>query len=924
MTVCKLFCLENVAAKPSLAEGIHESGDCMSEIWQDAEHHPIHSRSDEKKKKRGQLKIFLGYAMGVGKTYAMLKAAHAMQQRGVDTVIGYINPHNNPKTLELQKGFEVLPKLELPCHGEICDEFDIDAALNRKPDLILIDDMAHTNVAPCRHTKRYKDIEELLNMGIDVYTTINIQHIESLNDTIALITGSVEHERIPDSVFDQADQVAFVDIEPQDLIERLKEDTYYQAQEDIQKAQAYYTKNKFMALREIALRRCADRINLLADEKQRRYYTEEHILVCLSSSPSNAKIIRTAARMATAFHGGFTAIYIETSYFCKMDEADQKRLRANIQLAQQLGANIEVVYGDDIPFQISEFARLSGVTKIVIGRNSVAKNFLFRKPSLTEHLIANAPNLDIHIIPDMETSTMVYRKKKKNHKTNIVFSMHDIIRSSGIIALASGIGILFHKLYFAESNIIMVYVLAVLVISMITKNQIYSLIASIVSVLVFNFLFTDPQFTLHAYSQGYPITFAMMFGVSFLTGSLAVRLKNHARSLAQSAFRTKVLFDTNRLLQKVTKQEDIISITAQQLMKLLDKNIVFYPIKNDVLDEPLLFLISKDCEREYYLSEKEREVAQWVLQNNKHAGASTQTLSDARCLYLAVRINEVVYGVIGIAIEKEPLDAFDNSILLSILGECALSLENEKHAREKEEAAILAKNEKLRANLLRSISHDLRTPLTSISGNASNLFYHSESFDEATKKQLYLDIYDDSIWLINLVENLLSITKLEEGRLNLKITDDLMDDVITEALRHINRKSIFHHIEVQNENEFLLAKMDARLIVQVIINIVDNAIKYTQKGSNIVISTKKQGDRAVVSIADDGPGLSDEMKERIFDMFYTGNNQIADSRRSLGLGLSLCKSIIHAHNGEIMVSDNVPHGTIFTFTLPAGEVYLYE
>lgn len=319
-----------------------------------------------------------------------------------------------------------------------------------------------------------------------------------------------------------------------------------------------------------------------------------------------------------------------------------------------------------------------------------------------------------------------------------------------------------------------------------------------------------------------------------------------------------------------------------------------------------------------------KAVAEWVQKNNKHAGATTETLSNAKCLYLSIRVNSRVYGVVGIYIGEEPLDSFEKSILLSILGECALSLENEKNAREKEEAAILAKNEQLRANLLRAISHDLRTPLTSISGNASNLLSNGNSFDETTKKQLYSDIYDDSMWLINLVENLLSVTRLDEGRLNLNITEDLVDDVISEALHHVNRKSVEHHISVHNKEEYLLAKMDAKLMVQVIINMVDNAIKYTPKGSNILIKTWKHGDKAVISIADDGDGIPDDMKERVFDMFYSGANNIADSRRSLGLGLSLCRSIVNAHGGKIEVSDNTPHGAVFTITLSAGEVKIHE
>ena len=505
-----------------------------------------------------------------------------------------------------------------------------------------------------------------------------------------------------------------------------------------------------------------------------------------------------------------------------------------------------------------------------------------------------------------------------------MFSVLDFLKSVAILILSSCIGLLFRYLGFAEANIITVYVFGVLITSVVTRHRIYSLISSIVSVLVFNYFFTDPQFTLQAYDKGYPITFLIMFLAALLTSSLAVKLKNHARQTAQAAYRTKVLFDTNQLLQQAKGKNEIVSATANQLIKLLGKDIVFYLAENKKLSEPHIFTVSDDKTNEEITSTNEKAVAEWVQKNNKHAGATTETLSSAKCLYLAIRVNNCVYGVVGIYIGKEPLDSFEKSILLSILGECAMSLENEKNAREKEEAAILAKNEQLRANLLRAISHDLRTPLTSISGNASNLLSNGNSFDEATKKQLYTDIYDDSMWLINLVENLLSVTRIEEGRLNLHITEDLVDDVISEALHHVNRKSIEHHISVQNKEDYLLAKMDAKLMVQVIINIVDNAIKYTPKGSNILIKTWKQGDKAIISIADNGDGIPDDMKERVFDMFYSGANKIADSRRSLGLGLSLCKSIVNAHGGKIAVSDNTPHGTVFTITLPAGEVEIHE
>ena len=884
-------------------------------------------QADEENRNKGHLKIFFGYAAGVGKTYAMLEAAHMEKQQGIDVVAGYVETHARPKTAALLNGLEVLPTREVFYNGMILDEFDIGMALKRKPQLILVDELAHTNAEGCRHAKRYQDIKELLNAGIDVYTTVNVQHIESLCDTVASITEIVVRERIPDSIFDNADQVELIDIEPQDLINRLNTGNVYRQTQEKQAVENFFTIENLTALREISLRRCADRVNILTENTRIKnhgdYHTGEHILVCLSSSPSNAKIIRTAAKMASAFKGEFTALFVEPPDFSEMSEENVKRLRSNICLAEQLGAKIETVYGEDVPFQIAEFTRLSGVSKIVIGRSSATKRHLLSKPTLTEKLIDYAPNLDVHIIPDTVSNAAVYQLRGGRKKNHIVFSVTDTLKSTAILILSSLVGMIFQKFGFDEANIITVFVLGVLVTAVITKHQIYSLISSIVSVLVFNFLFTEPQFTLQAYDQGYPVTFIIMLLAAFLTGSLAIRIKNQAKQAAQSAYRTKVLFDTNQLLQQAKDKNEIVSATSNQLIKLLGKDIVFYLADGEVLDTPHIFSVTEE-NLESCISENEKAVAGWVLKNNKRAGATTGTLSNAKCLYLAVRSSSMVYGVIGIVMGEIPLDPFENSILLSILGECALALENEKNAREKQEAAILAKNEQLRANLLRAISHDLRTPLTSISGNASNLLSNSDSFDNDTKKQLYMDIYDDSMWLINLVENLLAVTRIEEGRLNLRITEDLMDDVITEALHHINRKSEEHHISVESKEEFLLAKMDAKLIVQVIINIVDNAIKYTPKNSHIVIRTEKRGKQAIVSISDDGNGIADEIKPRIFDMFYSGANQIADSRRSLGLGLSLCKSIINAHGGELTVSDNLPHGTVFTFTLPAGEVKVYE
>lgn len=880
---------------------------------------------EERVLSRGHLKIFFGYAAGVGKTYAMLKAAHAAKRRNIDVVVGYVEPHTRPDTTFLLAGLEQIPTKIIDHKGINMKEFDLDAAINRNPKLILVDELAHTNLEECRHDKRYRDVEELLKAGIDVYTTVNVQHIESLYDMVASITNVAVRERIPDRFFDDADQVELVDIEPDELIERLGAGKIYEGTRAKKALENFFDVKNLVALREIALRRCADRVNKMSEKARlvtnSDYYTDEHILVCLSSSPTNPKIIRTAARMANAFKGSFTALFVETPDFAVMTDDNKNRLRDNIHLAEQMGATIETVYGDDVSLQIAEFARLSGVSKIVMGRNNAKRRYFFGKASLTEKLTAAAPNLDIYIIPDKETPKY---KSTKSKELNIEFVLSDIIKSSIMFGLATAVSFLFYKLGFSEANIIMLYILSVLITAILTRQRIYSLLASIVSVLAFNFFFTVPRYSLSAYDKGYPATFLIMFAAAFITSSLTVKIKQHARQAVETAYRTKILLETNQLLQKGNNKSDIISVTAGQLIKLLSRNIVFYLVENNEIFPPTVFTVTEGAPTDEYISENEKAVASWVCKNNKHAGATTNTLGSAKCLYLAVRVNETVYGVVGIAVVNEHLDSFEKSIMLSVLGECALALQNETSIREREQTAILAKNEQLRANLLRSISHDLRTPLTSISGNAAILLASGDVINTDKKNQLYTDIYDDSLWLINLVENLLSVTRIEDGSMSLKMTAELMDEVITEALQHIHRKGTQHNIVVKQSEEFILAKMDARLIIQVIINIVDNAIKYTPSNTDIIIDIKKINNKVIIDIADSGSGIADEAKAKIFDMFYTTNDKIADSRRSLGLGLALCKSIVTAHGGEISVLDNTPQGTIFRFSLLAEEVIINE
>ena len=613
----------------------------------------------------------------------------------------------------------------------------------------------------------------------------------------------------------------------------------------------------------------------------------EHILVCLSSAPSNANTIRAAAKLSRAFGGTMTALYVQTKSSDQMGAEDRQRLQRHTRLAEKLGASVSTVTGDDVAFQIAEFARISKATKIVLGRSAAPKGRIFAPKPLTEQLVELAPYLDIYIIPD--TAGKNKRRPNPATKQRILPSVQDVLVTAGILTLSTAIGFVFHKLHFTEANTITVYILGVLLTALFTKNYVCSGISSMAGVLLFNFFFTEPRLSFHAYASGYPVTFAIMLFASLLTGTLANRLADHVKRSTQTAWRTQVLLETTQQLGRAEEEGDILEVMGDQLLKLLNR--------------PLLLR----CKNGMTI----RRVPD---------GESFEDSADTPSQRFSFQSGGESFG--ELLIYGDALEPMESGILHSIFGEGALAMENRRNARQKEEAAVLAKNEQLRANLLRSISHDLRTPLTSISGNAQTLLASGAGMEDADKRNLLTAIYEDSIWLTRLVENLLSITKIDEGQTQLNMTTELVDEVIMESLRHIRAKT--HVLETDFSDEILLAKMDARLVSQVIINLVDNAVKYTPEGSKIRVSAGKQGKRILVRVADNGPGIADEIKPKVFDMFYTGNTKIVDCRRSMGLGLYLCKSIIHLHGGEITVTDNTPKGCVFAFTLPVCEVTIHE
>ena len=854
----------------------------------------------------GTLKIFFSYAPGTGKTYAMLQEARREKARGVDVVVGYLADTIPPDTAALLEGLEQLP----PCNRGGGEEFDLDGALNRRPHLLLVDCLAHSNAGGSRHAKRYQDVEELLCAGIDVYTTVNVQDLESLRDLVGAAAGIQAEECIPDQMFDRAARVELVDVEAEELLRRLTAVPGRMV--------TGLSEEQLSALREIALRRAAQRLSRAARRGKGSHAARagEHVLICLSSAPSNARVIRAAARMAEAFHSSFTALFVQTPEGKTMGEEDQARLQEHLRLAEQMGARITTVYGDDPAVQIAEYARVSGVTKIVMGKVNHRSGLLRRREELADRLIRMTENADVYIIPDRQP---LYRKKRAalSHGEGRGLNWRDGWKTLLILTLSTLVGLLFHYAGFNDANIITIYILGVIITAVWTSGHLYGALCALLSVGAFNYFFTIPRFTFRAADPNYPVTFLVMLLASFIAGTLASQVKNQARQAAQKAYATELLLSSNQKFQQGQSDWEILSIAAQQLGRLLGRP-VFYALAEA---GPLTFR-SQNQRGEELPAGEVAQAAQWVLSNGKSAGATTDTFPDAANLYLPVGSARGVMAVMGIPMEGLPQpEAFERNLMAAMLSECGLILERRRLQAEKQAIELSTQQERLRANLLRAISHDLRTPLTSISGNAAMLM--SIPMEEEKKQELYAAVYDDAVWLTNLTENLLAVTRMEDGVVHLQMAPELLEEVFQEALSHLDRQAATHRITVSLEDDLLMARMDVRLIVHVILNLVNNAVKYTPVGTDITLSAARRGEWVEVSVADHGPGVADEAKPHIFDRFYTAGQPAADSRRGLGLGLHLCQSIVHAHGGTISVEDNVPHGAIFRFILPVAEVNQY-
>lgn len=622
---------------------------------------------------RGKLKIFFGYAAGVGKTYAMLEAARQEMAAGRDVVAGYIEPHDRPETMELLAGMELLTPMSVKYKGIILKEFDLDAALMRNPDLVLVDELAHTNAQGCRHRKRYQDVIELLDGGINVYTTVNVQHLESLHDIVASITHVRVNERIPDDIFDDASQVELVDIAPEELRQRLEDGKIYHKDQADKACVRFFTAENLSALREIALRRTADRVNREVvrerDAAGKDYYTGEHVLVCLSPSPTNARVIRTAARMAGAFHADFTAVLVETADMKRNHAKISRSMEANINLAKQFRANVITLYGDDIVQQIAGYARRNGISKIVIGRTVRQHSVLHVKPTIIDRLIKAVPNMDVYVIPDAGARESRKGRKPENRRK---YGM-DILKTALIMAGCTLLSLALDHYSLGIINVAMIYMLGTMLAAYVTRAGLYGFLASVASVLLFNFFFTAPRYTFQADGRIYPFTFAAMLACALVTSSMAARLKREAeKSEAESGY-MQILFNINRNLRKGGTGEEILDICGRLVQSLLKRNIVIYDMLDGKMDRMKIYPASEaeDASRltALFKSPDEMAVAAWVYKNRHKAGASTDTLPGARARYTPVYKDDTVYAVIGVEMKGGDIIKPNDKNVLNIIAE---------------------------------------------------------------------------------------------------------------------------------------------------------------------------------------------------------------------------------------------------------------
>ncbi|MCC6573860.1 MAG: sensor histidine kinase KdpD [Planctomycetes bacterium] len=861
-------------------------------------------KAAEKSATRGRLKIFFGASPGVGKTYAMLEAARAAKREGKDILIGVVETHGRAETSALTQGLDVLPRKRVEYKGNFLEEFDLEAALARKPSIMLLDELAHTNAPNCKHDKRWQDVLDLLEAGITVWSTLNVQHVESLNDVVAQITGVVVRETVPDTVLERADEVELVDLPPDDLLKRLDEGKVYVPTQAKRALQSFFRKGNLLALRELALRRTAERVNQAVDTYRREegikspWPTQQRLLVAVGPSPFSTRLIRATRRMAANLKAPWIALNVEVPG--RLDENARGRIEENLSYAEGLGAECTTIVGDHIADDILAFARARSVTTIVMGKPRYRRWRELFTGSMLDELIRKSGDIDVQVIsgdePEGEPAPALKTPPSLARWT-------EYIGAAVIVALCTLAGAALER-FVAPSDLAMVYLLGVVFVSA-RYGFAPSVLGSVLSVACFNFFFIPPRFTFAVESANYVITFGVMFVVGLIVSALTSRVRRQAVAARGRETRTAALYALSRELSAERGEPELAELAVRRMQDVVAGDMaIFAPGKDGALQR-----LAGKAE----LSAADLAVVQLAFERGQPAGAGTDNLPSSRVLALPLR---GATGNIGVAsfIAGDGAVAVDRRELLNAFAsQTAMALERAQLAEKAQRSQVDAETERLRNALLSSVSHDLRTPLAAITGATSTLL--GPKTDDETSRELVRSIHDEARRMNRLVNNLLDMTRLESGQLRLRKEPVLIEEVVGSALEALKDQLESRQVKIDIPPDVPPVRVDLVLMEQVIVNLVENAVKYAPL-STIEISARNTPEGVLVEVADNGPGLPPGQEERVFDKFYRASN--APGVRGAGLGLTICRGILQAHGERIWARNRDGGGASFQFVLEAA------
>ena len=870
---------------------------------------------------RGRLKIFVGAAPGVGKTYEMLQTAQAKRREGVDVVVGIVETHGRKETQSLVEGLEVVPRRPVEYKERRLEEMDIDAILARRPQLVLVDELAHTNVPGSRHPKRYMDVEELLGAGIDVYATLNIQHVESLNDVVAQITRIRVRETVPDSIIDRADDIELVDLTPDDLIQRLKEGKVYVPQHAERAIRHYFRPGNLTALRELALRRTADRVDdqmvdyMRAHAIQGPWAVGERVLVGVNEDPSGAGVVRHARRLADRLRAPWSAIHIETSRVQRLSEQGRDRIAESLRLAERLGGETYTVPGQNVAEAVLEYARANNFTHIVIAKSRRSRWSEWVRGSTTHKLIRQAGDISVHVIAERDEQEAQQQTLPRVILTSGspgAFDPNAYMVAAGFVAAALGLG-LFLQQFLAISNIALVFLTAVLA-SAIAYGLWPSLFASLASVLAYNFFFLPPLYTFTIADPENHVALFFFAVVAVITSNLTARVRVQAVTARHRAKTTEDLYLFARKLAAAITLDDLLWATAFQIASMLKVNVVLLLPEGDTV-APRAAYPPEDT-----LDDADVAAAKWCWQNNQPAGRGADTLPGAKRLFLPMHTGRGPVGIVGLDSDRPGalLNPDQRRLFSALADQAALAIERINLAQDVEQVRVAAETERLRSALLTSISHDLRTPLASVLGSATSLRNYRHTLDEAAQDELIGTIQEEAEGLNRFISNLLDMTRLESGAL--KPQTDLCDigDIVGSALGRAGKVLDQHRVVVDLGGDLPMLRLDPVLFEQVLFNLLDNAAKYAPAGTEIRLSARNENGAVRLQVIDEGEGIPPRDRERIFDKFYRVH--VGDNRRvGTGLGLAICRGFVEAMGGSITADNRQDRrGAVFTITFPVA------